>query len=152
MLLVTLLNVLIALCSAFLILVVLVQRGKGGGLVGALGGMGGSSAFGTRAGDVFTRVTIGVAVVWFLLAIILVKMMAAGSGSRYTGGAAATSGTGEPGISAPAETETPSPAAKTPSAPAANAPASAPPASEPAGRRPTAPPPAAPPSPPSGQP
>ena len=96
MLLVTLLNVLFALCSVFLILVVLVQRGKGGGLVGALGGMGGSSAFGTRAGDVFTRVTIGVAVVWFLLAIILVKMMAAGSGSRYTGGAAATSGTGEP--------------------------------------------------------
>ena len=40
--------------SIFLILLVLIQRGRGGGLAGALGGMGGQSAFGTKAGDLFT--------------------------------------------------------------------------------------------------
>jgi len=34
--------------SIFLILLVLIQRGRGGGLAGALGGMGGQSAFGTK--------------------------------------------------------------------------------------------------------
>jgi preprotein translocase subunit SecG len=55
--------------SVFLILLVLVQRGRGGGLAGAFGGMGGQSAFGTKAGDLFTRVTMIVATVWFLLCI-----------------------------------------------------------------------------------
>ena len=35
--------------ALFLILLILVQRGRGGGLSGALGGMGGSSAFGAKA-------------------------------------------------------------------------------------------------------
>jgi len=65
-------NVLMVLTSIFLIGLVLIQRGKGGGLAGAFGGSGGSSAFGTKAGDVFTRVTIYVAIVWFALAMILV--------------------------------------------------------------------------------
>ena len=43
--------------SIFLILLVLVQRGRGGGLAGALGGSGGSSAFGAKAGDTFTIIT-----------------------------------------------------------------------------------------------
>ncbi|MGD9632404.1 MAG: preprotein translocase subunit SecG [Pirellulales bacterium] len=50
--------------AIFLILLVLVQRGRGGGLSGALGGMGGSSAFGAKAGDVFTRITIVTAAIW----------------------------------------------------------------------------------------
>jgi preprotein translocase subunit SecG len=67
-----LLNVLLVVTSLFLICLVLIQRGKGGGLAGALGGMGGSSAFGTKAGDVFTRITIVVASVWIVLSMILV--------------------------------------------------------------------------------
>ena len=67
-----LLNTLILICSIFLICLVLIQRGKGGGLAGAFGGMGGSSAFGTKAGDVFTKITIVTAAIWFLLAMILV--------------------------------------------------------------------------------
>ena len=55
--------------SVFLILLVLIQRGRGGGLAGALGGMGGQSAFGTKAGDLFTKITIGVAKFWILLCI-----------------------------------------------------------------------------------
>ena len=70
--LVGLANVLMVLTSLFLICLILIQRGKGGGLAGAFGGVGGSSAFGTKAGDVFTKVTIWVAIVWFALAILLV--------------------------------------------------------------------------------
>jgi preprotein translocase subunit SecG len=56
----------------FLILLILIQRGKGGGLAGAFGGLGGQSAFGTKAGDLFTRITIGVAAVWILLCVFSV--------------------------------------------------------------------------------
>ncbi len=66
----TFLMVVLSVFSVFLILLVLIQQGRGGGLSGAFGGMGGQSAFGTRAGDVFTRITIGVASVWILLCII----------------------------------------------------------------------------------
>jgi preprotein translocase subunit SecG len=68
------LNILLLIVGIFLILVVLIQRGKGGGLSGAFGGVGGSSAFGSRAGDAFTRFTIIVASVWILLIMILVKI------------------------------------------------------------------------------
>ena len=73
--LVGLLATLLVLTSVFLILLVLVQRGRGGGLAGALGGMGGQSAFGTKAGDLFTRITIVVAAIWILLCIASVKLM-----------------------------------------------------------------------------
>ena len=38
-------------------------------LAGALGGMGGSSAFGAKAGDVFTRITIITASIWILFCL-----------------------------------------------------------------------------------
>ena len=69
-----LLYLLLLLTSIFLVLLVLIQRGKGGGLAGAFGGMGGYSAFGTRAGDLFTKITIVTASVWILLAMALAKM------------------------------------------------------------------------------
>ena len=59
-----LLGFLMAFLSLFLILLVLVQRGKGGGLAGALGGPGGQSAFGSKAGDTFTVVTVVMAAIW----------------------------------------------------------------------------------------
>ncbi|TWT96507.1 preprotein translocase subunit SecG [Neorhodopirellula pilleata] len=61
------LGMLMAFLSLFLILLILVQRGRGGGLSGALGGPGGQSAFGSKAGDTFTVVTVGVAGVWILV-------------------------------------------------------------------------------------
>ena len=69
----SLFEVALGLTAVFLILLVLVQRGRGGGLAGALGGMGGSSAFGAKAGDVFTRITIGVAAFWIILCIAASK-------------------------------------------------------------------------------
>ncbi len=73
--LINILSALTLLCSIFLVGLVLIQRGKGGGLAGAFGGMGGSSAFGAKAGDVFTKVTIRTAVVWFVLNMSLVYLM-----------------------------------------------------------------------------
>ena len=65
-------QLLLFLVSLFLILLVLVQRGKGGGLTGALGGMGGQSAFGNKAGDAFTRITIFTTLVWITLCMVTV--------------------------------------------------------------------------------
>lgn len=67
----------VLLLGIFLILLVLIQRGKGGGLAGAFGGAGGSSAFGSRAGDTFTRITIGVASFWILLIITQILVIRA---------------------------------------------------------------------------
>ena len=71
--------------SLFMILLVLIQRGRGGGLAGAFGGMGGQSAFGTRAGDTFTRITIVLAVIWVLLAGGLGMMMRRDAEAAKTG-------------------------------------------------------------------
>jgi preprotein translocase subunit SecG len=70
-----LLMITLLLLSAFLIFVILLQKGKGGGLAGAFGGAGGSSAFGSRAGDTFTRITIYVALFWALLIMITIKVV-----------------------------------------------------------------------------
>lgn len=68
-------GVLLTLTGLFLVMLVLVQRGRGGGLSGAFGGMGGQSAFGTKAGDVFTRITIGAAIFWILLCLAAVMFL-----------------------------------------------------------------------------
>ncbi len=66
---------LLTIVGIFLIILVLLQRGRGGGLAGAFGGMGGQSAFGTKAGDLFTRVTIVAATIWILLCLASVKLL-----------------------------------------------------------------------------
>src|SRR5687767_14617449 len=81
----------LSVLSIFLILVILVQRGRGGGLTGALGGMGGQSAFGTKAGDLFTKITIGVAIVWVVSTMLIIKYV--GSQAQTGGLGSAKSGT-----------------------------------------------------------
>ncbi len=61
--------------SLIMIFLILIQRGRGGGLAGALGGSGGSSAFGAKAGDTFTRVTAGMAIFWFVLCLLSILMI-----------------------------------------------------------------------------
>lgn len=64
------LTLLIFLTSLIMILLILIQRGRGGGLIGALGGSGGSSPFGSRAGDTFTRITLITAAIWMFLIML----------------------------------------------------------------------------------
>lgn len=58
--------------AIFLVLLILVQRGKGGGLAGAFGGLGGSSALGTKAGDMFTKITVGATAAWIFTCILTI--------------------------------------------------------------------------------
>ena len=60
---------LIGVCG-LLMIVILLQRGRGGGLAGAFGGGGGTAAFGAKTGDVFTWITVGFATVFVLLAVV----------------------------------------------------------------------------------
>jgi len=81
-----LLNFFVLAIGLFLILLVLIQRGKGGGLIGALGGSGGSSPFGSRAGDQFTRITIYVALLWLFLTMAQVKVIQYAQQQAYFSG------------------------------------------------------------------
>ncbi len=82
-------SVIFAFTGIFLMFIILLQRGRGGGLAGAFGAMGGQSAFGTKAGDVFTRITIGVAVFWIIMAALTTFAMRYEQSGRFTSQAAA---------------------------------------------------------------
>src|SRR2546427_13160471 len=69
------LNLLIIIAGLLLVFLVLIQRGKGGGLAGAFGGAGGSSAFGFRAGDLFTRITLILASIWVALIMVHIRVV-----------------------------------------------------------------------------
>lgn len=84
----TFLTIIFVLISVLMVFIVLLQRGRGGGLVGAFGAGGGGSAFGTKTGDVFTAATVIIFVVFLLLAFILNWRV--GSTSPATPTAAAT--------------------------------------------------------------
>ncbi len=131
-----LLMTLLLLTAVFLILLVLIQRGRGGGLAGAFGGLGGQSAFGTKAGDLFTRITIGVAAFWIVLCAVSVKLLNESSPLAPNLGQNAATGpsgpapkgteTGPGAAGGPKATETKTDEAK--AAPAESAPTSSPPA------------------------
>ena len=65
--------VLFVICCIVLILMVLIQKGKGGGLSGALAGGMASGLLGTKTGDFLTWVTIGLVGVFLTLAVVMAK-------------------------------------------------------------------------------
>ena len=77
---------LLMLIGFLLMFIILLQRGRGGGLAGAFGGLGGQSAFGTKAGDVFTKITIVLAVIWVAMAGLSGFAMRAEKSPRFQGG------------------------------------------------------------------
>lgn len=106
-----LLKLLLFFTAAFLILLVLIQRGKGGGLAGAFGGMGGQSAFGTKAGDTFTKITVGVATFWIFLCIISVALLGSSGDVLNVDGSPASQGSGAPLLPDDGASPAPSPSA-----------------------------------------
>jgi preprotein translocase subunit SecG len=60
------------LAALILVLLILIQKGRGGGLSSTFGGMG-SSLLGTKTGDFLTWVTISVVVIWLLLSVVSAK-------------------------------------------------------------------------------
>jgi preprotein translocase subunit SecG len=139
-----LLGFLLVSTSLFMVLLVLIQRGRGGGLAGALGGMGGQSAFGTKAGDLFTKITVGVASFWILLCILSINVLgrqqslfssdlgsAAPEALVPAGDAAAPAAPSDgEGASMPATTEPPAAEKTETEAPASPAPSPAPKAAD----------------------
>ena len=77
------LGVFFVLVSLFLMLVILIQKPKGGGLSGAFGGAGGAvqTAFGSRVGDLLTWVTVVCFALFLLLAMGLTWQIKAESGA-----------------------------------------------------------------------
>jgi preprotein translocase subunit SecG len=64
----------------FLVLLILLQNDKGGGLAGAFGGMGGSAAFtGSSTATFLTKITWGLAAVSFALILALNAMSMSGN-------------------------------------------------------------------------
>ena len=59
-------------------------------MAGAFGGAGGQSAFGTKAGDVFTKITIALALIWVVLAGVTGFAMRGEAKSRFSSGSEAT--------------------------------------------------------------
>jgi len=98
----TFLGILLSITALLLIVVVLIQRGRGGGLAGALGGGGGQSAFGTKAGDLFTKITATLTLFWILLCIVTLRVLSSTS-SKFTG----ASGSGQSSSATPGEGVTP---------------------------------------------
>jgi len=105
--------VLFLLCGVILVLLVLIQRGRGGGLAGAFGGPGGHSAFGTKTADVFIKATAVLGAIFFILAVVTALVM------RYQQ-SALWSAEGPAPAEAPAESRRAgtAPPAKMPAAPA----------------------------------
>jgi len=64
-------GVLFTLVAILLILVILIQKGRGGGLSGAFGGGMASGLLGSKTGDFLTWVTIGLVGVFLLLAVLM---------------------------------------------------------------------------------
>jgi preprotein translocase subunit SecG len=124
----------------FLILLILIQKGRGGGLASAFGGAGGNTAFGSKTGDVLTWATSIVFGVFIVLAVVL-NLMSNSMDAKHKqqasqGNIALPTAPSMPAMpalpgDAPAptgETTTPAPAAPAAPAPAAAAPAAAAPA------------------------
>ena len=65
--------VLFVICAVSLILIILVQKGKGGGLSGAFGGGMASGILGSKTGDFLTWVTIVLVGVFLTLAVVMAK-------------------------------------------------------------------------------
>jgi preprotein translocase subunit SecG len=94
------------LAAVILTFVVLIQKGRGGGLSTAFGGLG-SSLLGTKTGDFLTWVTICIVAVWLLLSIAAVKWYKPLASEYLQGGQMPEAPASAPAPTAPVEAEKP---------------------------------------------
>ena len=81
---ITFLTILIALVCLLLMLVVLIQNPKGGGLDSTFGGSGANQMFGAaRSTDLVEKVTWGLAITLFILCIVTAVMVNAQTGGVF---------------------------------------------------------------------
>ena len=77
--------VLFVLVSLVLILVILLQKGRGGGLTAAFGGGMGGGLLGSKTGDFLTWVTIVLVAVFLTLAVLMGRFYRPGYGDYGSG-------------------------------------------------------------------
>lgn len=65
--------VLLVICAVALIFIILIQKGKGGGLSGTFGGGGAGGLLGSKTGDFLTWATITLVGLFFILLILMAK-------------------------------------------------------------------------------
>lgn len=120
------------LVSLFIVLVVLAQKSKDGGMGAALGGGAAEAAFGAETGNVLSKSTIYAAVLFFVLAFALYlgRIYESKHASAAAGSALPTIAAPATPVSAPAATATSAPGAV--ALPTTPAPAAPTPAPEPA--------------------
>ena len=85
----TFLVVIYVLVCVSLIVIVMIQSSKGGGLAGALGGGASQTIFGSRTGDVLTKGTTVLAILFMTLSLLLAIL--SGRQDKPLGGAIARS-------------------------------------------------------------
>ena len=100
------LAVVFTIMSIVLVIIVLLQKGRGGGLSAAFGGAGGQSAFGSKTGDYFTWVTVGVVAFFLLTAMVLTMNYRPTTELGISRGSSLGSPPGMEPAPAPLETET----------------------------------------------
>lgn len=66
-------GILFVICAGGLVLIILIQKGRGGGLSSAFGGGASGGILGTKTGDFLTWVTIGFVAMFLLLAVVMAK-------------------------------------------------------------------------------
>ncbi len=86
-------------CALVLILVILIQKGRGGGLSGAFGGAGAGGILGTKTGDFLTWVTVTLVGVFLLLSVVLARFYR----PKVTKAGNAPVGQTQPAATAPSE-------------------------------------------------
>jgi preprotein translocase subunit SecG len=75
--------VLFVICCVSLVLIILIQKGRGGGLSGAFGGAMASGILGSKTGDFLTWVTIVLVGVFLTLAVVMAKFYKPSAASDY---------------------------------------------------------------------
>jgi len=83
--LMNLVAVLFVVTAVILVLIILVQRGKGGGISGAFGGGMAGGLMGSKTGDFLTWVTIGLVAIFLVMAVLMAKFYKPSVGSYGQG-------------------------------------------------------------------
>lgn len=77
---------LFAVCAVVLVLVILLQKGRGGGLSSAFAGGVASGILGSKTGDFLTWVTIALVSMFLILAVVLAKFYKPGTTAEFDSG------------------------------------------------------------------
>jgi len=107
-------TVLFIFCSVALILIILIQKGRGGGLSAAFGGGMASNILGSKTGDFLTWITIVLVGIFLTLAVLMAKFYRPSISDYDVGPPVPQTQPAETQLPPSDETQTPVPDSETP--------------------------------------